>query len=50
MEGTQNPKKKFTKSFDIKDLGEFNHYLGMKITRSYESIKIDQSTYVRDVI
>ena len=45
LEGIQNLEKKFTKTFDIKDLGELNHYLGVKITRSFESIKIDQSTY-----
>ena len=50
LKDIQNLKKKFTESFDIKDLGELNHYLGMKITRSYESIKIDQSTYDDDVV
>ena len=37
-------KKKFTESFNIKDFGKLNHYLGMKIIRTYESIKIDQLT------
>ena len=50
LDSIQNLKKKFTESFDIKDLGELNHYLGMKITRTYESIKIDQSTYAKDVV
>ena len=38
FEGIQNLKKKFTEAFDIKDLGELNHYLGRKITRSFENI------------
>ena len=50
MKGIHNPKKKLTQTFDIKDLGELNHYFGIKITRSYESIKIDQSTYAGDVV
>ena len=41
LEGIQNLKKKLTKEFDINDLGKLNHYLGMKITRSFESIKFD---------
>ena len=45
-----NLKKLFTESFDIKDLGEVNHYLGMKITRSNEGIKIDQTTYAMDIV
>ena len=45
LEGIQNLKKKFTEAFDIKDLKKLNHYLGMKITRSYKGIKIDHSTY-----
>ena len=43
-------KCRITESLDIDDLGELNHYLGKKFTRSYESIKIDQSTYARDVV
>ena len=42
LEGIQNLKKKFTEAFYIKDLRERNHYLGVKITRSLEGIKIDQ--------
>ena len=41
-------KLKFTEVFD-KDLGEINHYLGMKITRSQGGIKIDQTTYANVV-
>ena len=50
LNGIQNLKKKLTESFDIKDLGEFNKYLGMKITWAYKNIKIDQSSYARDVV
>ena len=34
----------------MKDLGELNYYLGMKITRSEEYIKLDQSGYVREIL
>ncbi len=34
----------------MKDLGELNYYLGMKITRTDEYIKLDQSGYVRDIL
>ena len=45
VQSLENLKKKFTESFDIKDLGEINHYLGMKITRT-----TDQSTYAGDFV
>ena len=34
----------------MKDLGELNYYLGMKITRSEKYIKLDQSGYVREIL
>ena len=34
----------------MKDLGELNYYLGMKITRSEECIKLDQSGCVREIL
>ena len=34
----------------MKDFGELNYYLGMKITRSEEYIKLDQSGYVREIL
>ena len=43
-------KKQFTERYEMKDLGELNYYLGMKITRSKEFIKLDQSGYVREIL
>ena len=37
-------------NYEMKDLGELNYYLGMKITRSEEYIKLDQSGYVREIL
>ena len=34
----------------MKDLGELNYYLGMKIKRTQNAIKLDQSGYVRDIL
>ncbi len=37
--------------YEMIDLGELNHYLGMKITRTDEyNIKADQTQYVKDII
>ena len=49
-EGELDEKKAFKKRYEMKDLGELNYYLGMKITRTEESIKLDQSGYVRDIL
>ena len=43
-------KKEFTERYEMKDLGELNHYLGMKITRTNDSIKVDQTQYIKDMI
>ena len=43
-------KKSFTSRYEMKDLGEINHYLGMRVTRSSQSIKIDQETYADDIL
>jgi hypothetical protein len=43
-------KKQFTERYEMKDLGELNYYLGMKITRSKEFIKLDQSGYIREIL
>ena len=43
-------KKEFTERYEMKDLGELNHYLGMKITRTDEYIKVDQTQYTKDMI
>ena len=31
-------------------MGELNYYLGMKITRTDDSIKLDQASYVREIL
>ncbi len=36
-------KKEFTERYEMKDLGELNHYLGMKITRTDEYNIISKS-------
>jgi len=49
-EEVENIKRQFTKRYEMKDLGELNYYLGMKVTRTQASIKLDQSGYVRDIL
>jgi hypothetical protein len=34
----------------MKDLGELNFYLGMKITRTDEFIKLDQTKYINEIL
>jgi hypothetical protein len=43
-------KLSFTSRYDMKDLGEVNHYLGMRVTRSSDGIKIDQESYSEDIL
>ena len=43
-------KRQFTERYEMKDLGELNFYLGMKITRSEEFIKLDQEKYIREIL
>jgi hypothetical protein len=43
-------KRQFTEHYEMKDLGELNYYLGMKVTRSREHIKLDQSGYIREIL
>ena len=50
LEEVNRIKQQFTKRYEMKDLGELNYYLGMKITKTEESIKLDQSGYVRDIL
>ena len=47
LEGVENIKRKFTKRYEMKDLGELNYYLGMKITRTEKSHPFlpDEVTY-----
>ena len=34
----------------MKDTGELNYYLGMKITQTNDFIKLDQAGYVREIL
>ena len=43
-------KQQFTNHFEMKDMGELNYYLGMKITRTDDFIKLDQAGYVREIL
>ena len=46
-----NETKNMLKShFDIKDLGEANFILGMKITKTCDGIFLDQSHYVEKIL
>ena len=36
--------------FEMKDLGELKHFLGMNITRTNDRISIDQSGYIRQIL
>ena len=53
LDEVERIKRQFTGHYEMKDLGELNYYLGMKITRSEESsswINLDQSGYVREIL
>ena len=43
-------KAEFTKRYEMKDLGELNYYLGMKVTRTDEYIQLDQHRYTLDIL
>jgi len=43
-------KKQLAVEFEIKDLGEMKHFLGMRITRSDDGIAIDQTMYIRHIL
>ncbi len=36
--------------YEMKDLGELNYYLGMKVTRTAEYLKLDQHRYRLDIL
>ena len=50
LDEVERIKRQFNEHYEMKDLGELNYYLGMKITRSEEYIKLDQSGYVREIL
>ena len=43
-------KHEFTTRYEMKDLGELNYYLGMKVTRTAEYTKLDQHRYCLDIL
>ena len=43
-------KQEFTMRYEMKDLGELEFYLSMKITRTKECITVDQERYTRDTL
>jgi hypothetical protein len=43
-------KSEFKETFQMKDLGEMKNYLGMRITRSADSLVVDQTQYATDVV
>jgi hypothetical protein len=42
--------KQFCKKFDMTDMGELHHFLNIRITRTEEFIRMDQSVYAQKVI
>ena len=43
-------KDAFKENFQMKDLGELRNYLGMRITREDDTLKVDQTEYARIVL
>ena len=43
-------KNMLSSHFDLKDLGEANYILGMKITKTCDGIFLDQSHYVEKIL
>jgi hypothetical protein len=43
-------KTEFTQRYEMKDLGELNYYLGMKVTRTEDYIQLDQYRYTLDIL
>ena len=43
-------KSEFTSRYEMKDLGELNHCLGMKITRTEDYIQLDHYRYTLDIL
>jgi len=43
-------KQQLSKEFEMKDLGELKHFLGMRIIRTNGRISIDQNGYIRQIL
>ena len=45
-------KKAISDKFDVKDMGELHHFLGVKIVQNYKSgeIWIGQSAYIKELL
>ena len=50
MKSIENVKSKLAAKFMMKDMGEVSSVLGTRISRGRDTIKIDQSQYVADVL
>jgi hypothetical protein len=46
----QQLKSEFSSQYDMKDLGRVEHYLGMRISWIGDDIKVDQQSYVSDLV
>ena len=43
-----NVKKQMMAQYDLTDIGDVHHILGMRVTRTHENIFIDQETYIHE--
>jgi hypothetical protein len=43
-------KHEFKRNFQMKDLGEVKNYLGMRMSRTHDTFRVDQIKYARDVV
>jgi hypothetical protein len=43
-------KDMFCNTFDMTDMGEMNHFLNIKITRTTDYLRMDQTTYAKKII
>jgi hypothetical protein len=45
-----NVKAQLSREFEMKDLGQLEHFLGMRISRQNGGISIDQNGYIRQIL
>jgi hypothetical protein len=43
-------KDEFKKQYQMKDHGPVKNYMGMRVTRTQDTFRVDQSQYARDVV